>query len=63
MVSFQIRFGIPDLKLYGLEDMFYKYGVDLQFYAHEHNYERLWPVYQEKVGQNIKNTQNTIRYS
>ncbi len=28
-----------------IEDMFYKYGVDLQFWAHEHSYERLWPIY------------------
>ncbi|KAF6076447.1 putative acid phosphatase 7, tartrate resistant (putative) [Phyllostomus discolor] len=36
-------------KLFGLEDLFYKYGVDLQLWAHEHSYERLWPIYNYKV--------------
>ncbi|MBZ3887418.1 Iron/zinc purple acid phosphatase-like protein [Sciurus carolinensis] len=36
-------------KLYGLEDLFYKYGVDLQLWAHEHSYERLWPIYNYQV--------------
>ncbi|XP_075261962.1 acid phosphatase type 7-like isoform X2 [Convolutriloba macropyga] len=31
--------------LYKFEDLFYKNGVDLQFYAHEHNYQRLYPIY------------------
>lgn len=40
---------LPWIKIFGLEDMFYKYGVDLQFYAHEHSYERMWPLYDLKV--------------
>ncbi|XP_034051437.1 acid phosphatase type 7 isoform X1 [Thalassophryne amazonica] len=33
----------------GLEDLLYRYGVDLELWAHEHTYERLWPVYGDKV--------------
>ncbi|CAG2111944.1 unnamed protein product [Medioppia subpectinata] len=29
---------------YGLEDLFYKHGVDIQFYAHKHIYERSYPI-------------------
>ena len=34
---------------YGLEDLFYKYGVDIQFYGHEHFYGRLLPIYNYTV--------------
>ena len=32
-----------------MEKLFYQYGVDLALWAHEHSYERLWPVYDRKV--------------
>eukprot|EP00615_Pteridomonas_danica_P008672 CAMPEP_0114332848 /NCGR_PEP_ID=MMETSP0101-20121206/3369_1 /TAXON_ID=38822 ORGANISM="Pteridomonas danica, Strain PT" /NCGR_SAMPLE_ID=MMETSP0101 /ASSEMBLY_ACC=CAM_ASM_000211 /LENGTH=401 /DNA_ID=CAMNT_0001463685 /DNA_START=21 /DNA_END=1226 /DNA_ORIENTATION=- len=32
-----------------LEDLFFKYGVDIIFEAHQHSYERLWPTYDSTV--------------
>lgn len=40
-----IRVGIPINHAYSMEDLLYKYGVDIHFQAHEHSYERMWPVY------------------
>jgi len=37
------------VKIYGIEDLLYKYGVDLYLCGHEHSYERLFPVYHSKV--------------
>jgi hypothetical protein len=34
---------------YGLEDLFYKYGVDLALFGHEHFYGRLMPIYNYTV--------------
>ncbi|CAG2108113.1 unnamed protein product [Medioppia subpectinata] len=34
---------------FGFEELMYKHGVDLSFWAHEHNYERLWPIYNNKI--------------
>ncbi|KAJ0062729.1 hypothetical protein NL108_004365, partial [Boleophthalmus pectinirostris] len=46
-----VRMGRNDTKppAPGLEDLLYRYGVDLELWAHEHTYERLWPVYGDKV--------------
>lgn len=43
------RVGLPFLNMFGLEDLLYNYGVDLAIWAHEHSYERLWPLYNYKV--------------
>ncbi|KPM08263.1 iron/zinc purple acid phosphatase-like protein 1 [Sarcoptes scabiei] len=42
---------------YGLEELFYRYGVDLQFYGHEHFYGRLLPLFNYTVlsGKSSKN--------
>lgn len=51
MIS-KVRVGIPNDQgenEWGLEKLFYDYGVDIQFYGHEHVYERFFPVYDGKV--------------
>ena len=52
-----MRLGIESnsTRLYELEQLFLENGVDLQFYAHEHNYERLLPIYQYKY-EKVANT-------
>ncbi|KAL8619772.1 hypothetical protein ACOMHN_025858 [Nucella lapillus] len=44
-----VRTGFPFFHKLGLEPLWYNYGVDLALWAHEHSYERLWPVYNRKV--------------
>lgn len=44
-----VRVGLPFTHYFGLENLFYKYGVDVYIGAHQHSYERLWPIYDYKV--------------
>jgi hypothetical protein len=44
-----VRVGVPLLNIASLEDLFYDQGVDVAIWAHEHSYERLWPVYNMEV--------------
>ncbi|KAM7533627.1 hypothetical protein Aperf_G00000125554 [Anoplocephala perfoliata] len=46
-----IRFTDGKSKFYvlGLEDLFYREGVDIIFGAHEHCYERFYPLYKQKI--------------
>lgn len=50
-----IRSGLPYVHSYGLEDLFYKYRVDLEIWAHEHNYQRMWPLYNRTVYNGTEN--------
>ena len=34
---------------FSLEPLFFQYGVDIIIEAHEHSYERLWPVFNDIV--------------
>lgn len=45
----KVRTGITSEHLFRLEDLFYKYGVDLMLWAHEHSYERLFPIYNRQI--------------
>ena len=45
----RIRTGLPIIHAYALEKLFYEYGVDLELWAHEHTFERMYPVYNRTV--------------
>lgn len=57
-----VRVGIkiPNTKVYmfGFEPLFYEQGVDLIFGAHEHSYERMWPVYNRIVCNGTDDSKN-----
>ncbi|KAL9953577.1 hypothetical protein ACROYT_G041018 [Oculina patagonica] len=45
----EVGLGITSKHLFPLEELFYKYGVDLNLWAHEHSYERFFPLYKLQV--------------
>ena len=47
--SSQIHYPLPTPARYALEPLLMEYGVDLCVWAHEHSYERLWPMYNYTV--------------
>ncbi|XP_068249786.1 acid phosphatase type 7-like [Palaemon carinicauda] len=43
------RVGLPLIHMYAMEELLDKYGVDLAVWAHEHSYERLYPMFNYTV--------------
>ena len=44
-MSASARVGLPISKAFGMEELLMKYSVDVAVWAHEHEYERTWPLY------------------
>ena len=40
---------------YGIESLLMKYNVDVAFWAHEHNYERIYPIYDYTFDNQVTN--------
>jgi len=53
-----VRGGLPGTHQFALEPLFYKYGVDLELWGHEHSYERMFPLYNRTVYNNTDNPYN-----
>lgn len=45
----KIRVGLTSQHVFAIEPLLYEYGVDLYIGAHEHSYERLFPIYNQKI--------------
>ncbi|KAI6224061.1 Purple acid phosphatase [Aphelenchoides besseyi] len=53
-----MRDGFAPKSTYALEKLIHDYGVDLYIGAHEHSYERFWPIYKFKVHNGTANPKN-----
>lgn len=49
----------PQFRLW-LEDVLYEHGVDVLWQAHEHSYERMWPVHNEVPEHSYVNPNATV---
>ena len=45
-----------------MEELLYRYQVDLAIWGHDHGYERSYPVYQEEIYSNMTGTENEPYY-
>lgn len=44
-----LRKGLPFTNAYALEKLFYDFGVDVEIYSHEHQYERFLPIFNGQI--------------